>query len=211
VTSRTALAAAVALLLAGAASVAVARSTDETAVATRTGGSGRTAVSEADLAVLAEELPVGDPAPAVRADGWLNSGPLAPADLRGRVVLYQFWTFGCVNCRNVQPYVRAWYERYAGDGLVVVAVHTPEFDHEADPSAVRAYVEEHALTYPVALDPRGTVWRDFGTRYWPQFFLHDRNGNRRVVKIGEGGYDTTETAIRALLGVDAGAPRARVP
>lgn len=154
---------------------------------------------------------MGGRAPAVRAEGWLNTAPLSPADLHGRVVLYEFWTFGCVNCRNVQPYVKAWHDRYAEDGLVVVAVHTPEFAHEADPAAVRQYVEENGLTHPVALDPRGTVWRDFGNRYWPQFYLHDRNGDRRVVKIGEGGYDTTENAIRALLGVDPGSPRAQVP
>ncbi|WP_158221105.1 redoxin family protein [Kineosporia sp. R_H_3] len=212
-TARRTLALALLLAVAGGGSVVVAQRSGADAVSTLTGTDGARPApgAAADPADLAGTLPVGAPAPAVRAQGWLNTAPLTPADLRGRVVLYEFWTFGCVNCRNVQPYVKAWHARYAADGLVVVAVHTPEFGYEADPDAVRAYVEENGLGYPVALDPDGTVWRDFGNRYWPQFYLHDRDGRRRVVKIGEGGYDTTEDAIRALLGIGADAPRAVTP
>lgn len=212
-TARRPLALALLIAVAGGGSVVVAQRSGADAVSTLTGTDGaRPAPGAAsDPADLARTLPVGGPAPAVRAQGWLNTAPLTPADLRGRVVLYEFWTFGCVNCRNVQPYVKAWHARYAADGLVVVAVHTPEFGYEADPDAVRAYVEENGLRYPVALDPDGNVWRDFGNRYWPQFYLHDRDGRRRVVKIGEGGYDTTEDAIRALLGTGADAPRAVTP
>jgi thiol-disulfide isomerase/thioredoxin len=158
----------------------------------------------------ASVLPVGPKAPAVRASGWLNTAALAPADLAGKVVLYDFWTFGCVNCRNTQPHVKAWHARYAKDGLVVLSIHTPEFGYEADPANVRRYVADNGITYPVALDPDSTVWDAFGNHYWPQFYLHDRQGHRRLVRIGEGSYDSTEDAIRALLGVPTTAPRASV-
>ena len=209
-TRRAAVAVAALLAVLGVAAAVTSQRTqagDVTAVAA--GAPGRSG-SGADLAALARTLPVGGQAPAVRAKGWLNSAVGGGPDLRGKVVLYEFWTFGCVNCRNVLPHVKAWYDRYAADGLVVVGVHTPEFGYEADPQAVADFVRENAIRYPVALDPDGTVWRDFGNRYWPQFFLHDRDGHRRVVRIGEGGYDTTEDAIRALLGVDPGSPRAAV-
>ena len=211
-TGRTALAAAALLAVLGAAAVVTnqrATPGDVTAVVAGDAGSGGPA-SAADPAAPARALPVGVPAPGIRASGWLNSDPLDAADLRGKVVLYEFWTFGCINCRHVLPHVKAWYDRYAADGLVVVGVHTPEFGYEADPSAVADFVRENGIRYPVALDPDGTVWQAFGNRYWPQFSLHDRDGRRRLVKIGEGGYDTTEDAIRALLGVDPRSRRAAV-
>lgn len=161
--------------------------------------------------VATDDLPVlAGAAPELQASGWLNTEPLAPADLSGRVVLYEFWTFGCVNCRNVLPHVKAWHERYAGDGLVVLSVHTPEFDFEKDAAAVADFVAEQSIRYPVALDPDKRIWRAFENHYWPAFYLHDAAGRRRLVHIGEGGYDTTEDAIRALLGVAADAPRAEV-
>jgi len=157
----------------------------------------------------AEELPIlRKDAPAIRASDWLNTEPLDASSLAGKVVLYDFWTFGCVNCRHTQPYVKAWHERYARDGLVVLSVHTPEFGYEADPANVRDYVRENGITYPVALDPDHTVWDAFDNHYWPQFYLHDRTGHRRLVRIGEGSYDGTEDAIRALLGIPPTAPRA---
>ena len=209
-TGRTALVAAVLLAVLGvAAVVADQRTTSADVAAVVAGRTGPGAqVSGADPAALAGSLPIGGQAPGVRAGAWLNSAPLGDADLRGKVVLYEFWTFGCVNCRHVLPHVKAWYDRYAADGLVVVGIHTPEFGYEADPTAVADFVRENGIRYPVALDPDGTVWQAFGNRYWPQFYLHDRDGRRRVVKIGEGGYGTTEDAIRALLGVDPGSPRA---
>jgi thiol-disulfide isomerase/thioredoxin len=153
-------------------------------------------------------LPVGEPAPAVAADGWLNSATLGPAQLRGKVVLYDFWTFGCINCQHTLPYLKAWYRRYATDGLIVLGVHTPEFGYEADPAHVRDYLIREQIRYPVALDPRMTVWNAFGNAYWPAFYLHDRQGHRRWMHIGEGDYGRTEDAIRALLGVDPASPRA---
>lgn len=155
-------------------------------------------------------LPVlADAAPPVDATRWLNTAALDPSDLAGEVVLYEFWTFGCVNCRNVLPHVRAWHERYADDGLVVLSIHTPEFAYEADPDAVADFVRANDIAFPVALDPRRSVWRAFDNHYWPAIYLHDRQGRRRLVHIGEGSYDETEDAIRALLGLPADAPRAR--
>lgn len=187
------------------ATVVAARSTDAAespAVAARTANTAEP--STPALPVLAAS------APSIDADGWLNTAPLAPEDLAGEVVLYEFWTFGCVNCRNVLPYVRAWHDRYAADGLVVLSIHTPEFGYEADPDAVGRFVEEQGVPYPVALDPERRVWRAFANHYWPAMYLHDRQGRRRLVHIGEGGYTRTEDAIRLLLGVNADAPRADV-
>ncbi len=149
-------------------------------------------------------------APAVTATEWINSAPLSPADLHGKVVLYDFWTFRCFNCQNTLSHVKAWYSRYSADGLVVVGIHTPEFDDEAKAANVRAYVTANAIRYPVALDPDKVTWHAFDNHYWPNFYLHDRAGQRRYTHIGEGSYQETEDAIRALLGVDAAAPRAIV-
>jgi thiol-disulfide isomerase/thioredoxin len=152
-------------------------------------------------------------APAVTegATGWLNTGPLDPTALAGKVVLYDFWTFGCVNCQHTTPAVKAWHARYAADGLVVLSIHTPEFSNEADPANVAAAVADAGITYPVALDADRRVWRAFDNHYWPAFLLYDRTGAQRYTHIGEGAYRETEDAIRQLLGVDADAPRADVP
>lgn len=157
-----------------------------------------------DLPVLAES------APEVQASGWLNTEPLTQGDVSGRVVLYEFWTFGCVNCRNVLPHLKAWHDRYAKDGLLVLSVHTPEFDYEKDADAVADFVAEESIRYPVALDPDKRTWRAFDNHYWPAFYLHDADGRRRLVHYGEGDYDDTEDAIRSLLGVADDAPRAEV-
>jgi thiol-disulfide isomerase/thioredoxin len=195
-TARVLLVVVIALAIAG---VLVARrSTDGEAVGT---------AGTADAAAL----PVlADAAPLVQASGWLNSPPLGATELAGKVVLYDFWTFGCTNCRNTLPHVKAWHARYAADGLVVLSIHTPEFAFEADPGAVADFVREKGITYPVALDPDKRTWRAFANRYWPAFYLHDDEGRRRYIRIGEGRYDETEAAIRALLGVSPEAPMAEV-
>lgn len=138
-------------------------------------------------------------APAIRAEAWVNSEPLGPGSLRGKVVLVEFWTFGCWNCHNVEPYVKIWHERYAEDGLVVVAVHTPEFESEKRIERVRAHAAEKGLTYPIPIDNDRAIWRSFGNRYWPAFYLIDKEGRIRHRRIGEGGYDATEAAIQRLL------------
>ncbi|HEY6795783.1 MAG TPA: redoxin domain-containing protein, partial [Kineosporiaceae bacterium] len=118
------------------------------------------------------------------------------------------WTFECINCQHVQPYIQAWHARYRDDGLVVLSIHTPEFSVEADPRNVAEYVTAHQITYPVALDPHSRVWRAFGNHYWPARYLHDQQGRRRFTQIGEGEYPETEDAIRLLLELPSGAPRA---
>ena len=144
------------------------------------------------------------------ASGWINSAPLGADQLAGKVVLYDFWTFECINCRHTFPWVEAWHERYAADGLVLASIHTPEFSFEADPANVAKAVKDDALTYPVALDPDRAIWRAYGNRYWPAIYVYDREGRLRYDHAGEGAYDETEDVLRALLGVDPASPRATV-
>jgi thiol-disulfide isomerase/thioredoxin len=166
----------------------------------------QTVAKEADLAVLGS----GPPPSVEAAAGWLNTEPLTDASLRGKVVLYEFWTFACINCQHTLSHVKAWQQRYAGDGLTIVSIHTPEFDFEADPENVAEYVDDNEITYPVALDPGRDVWRAWDNHYWPAFYLYDANGRLRVRHFGEGSYDSTEDAIRVLLNVDAASRRADV-
>ena len=159
----------------------------------------------------ATSLPVlVDKAPPVTATAWLNTAPLGAQDIEGKVVLYDFWTFGCINCVHTLSHLKAWNERYRADGLVVLSIHTPEFSYEADSTNVRRFLEENNITYPVALDPERAIWHAFNNRYWPAFYLHDRDGRRRYQRFGEGAYEQTEDIIRLLLGVDANSPRAVV-
>ena len=161
----------------------------------------------------ATQLPVlgAGPPPSVEdVDGWLNTAGLTDASLRGRVVLYEFWTFACVNCQHTLPHIKAWQARYARDGLTIVTIHTPEFDFEARPKNVADYVTENGITYPVGLDPDREVWRAWDNHYWPAFYLYDARGRLRLRHFGEGSYDSTEDAIRALLEVDPASPRADI-
>ncbi len=139
------------------------------------------------------------PAPEIRAGTWINSEPLGPEDLRGKVVLVEFWTFGCRNCQNVEPYMQAWHQRYEKEGLAVLAVHTPEFDSEKNVERVRQYVTRKGMTYPVPIDNQRETWRAFANQYWPAMYLIDRQGRIRHVRIGEGGVDETDAAIERLL------------
>ncbi|MEZ5215254.1 MAG: redoxin domain-containing protein [Ilumatobacteraceae bacterium] len=143
-----------------------------------------------------------------RAAGFLNLDPSSAPDVTDTVVLYDFWTFGCINCFHTLPAVKAWHAAYADHGLLVASIHTPEFSYEADPDNVADFVAEHAIEYPVALDPDKRVWRAYGNRAWPAFYLYDRDGRLRYQHIGEGRYDRTEDAIRSLLDLDASIPRA---
>jgi hypothetical protein len=130
------------------------------------------------------------------------------ASVAGRVVLHQIWTFGCRNCTNTLPAMRAIWDRYAPDGLVMVGIHTPEFPREADPAAVAAAVERLDVRWPVLHDPEWINWTAFANRYWPHAFLADETGSLRFDHIGEGAYDRIEDAVRSLLGIEAGSPRA---
>ena len=142
---------------------------------------------------------VGMKAPDITNPTWLNSEPLHLADLKGKVVMVEFWTFGCYNCRNVEPYVKQWHQTYAGQGLVVIAVHSPEFSHEREVGKVQRYLKEHDIRFAVPIDNDFSTWNKYGNRYWPAMYLIDRQGVIRHVRIGEGGYRDTEQLIRDLL------------
>jgi cytochrome c biogenesis protein CcdA/thiol-disulfide isomerase/thioredoxin len=159
---------------------------------------------EADRGAAAGALEDYGPAPDFRGvAGWLNSKPLTMNELRGRVVLIDFWTYSCINCLRTLPHVRAWDSRYRDAGLTIVGVHTPEFAFERVPSNVRENVKKLELRYPVALDNGFGTWDAWHNQYWPAKYLIDRNGHVRYFHFGEGDYGTTEEAIRTLLGNDA--------
>jgi thiol-disulfide isomerase/thioredoxin len=144
------------------------------------------------------------------ATGWLNSAPLTPESLRGRVVLVDFWTYTCINWLRTLPYVRAWAERYRDQGLVVLGVHTPEFSFESDVDNVRRAVEDMQISYPVALDSGYGVWEAFANHYWPALYFVDATGRIRHHVFGEGDYDRSERVIQELLD-EAGAAVAGSP
>jgi thiol-disulfide isomerase/thioredoxin len=150
------------------------------------------------------------PAPALDAKGWINSPPLTPAELKGKVVLYDIWTYSCINCQRTFPYIRSWFDRYTANGLVVVGVHSPEFDFEKIHKNVEAAVKRDDVTWPVALDDDMTIWNAFKNNVWPADYIADRNGDIRYKSLGEGGYTNTENVIRKLLGVAPSTPRAQI-
>jgi thiol-disulfide isomerase/thioredoxin len=151
------------------------------------------------------------PAPALDAKGWINTPPLKASDLENKVVLYDFWTYSCINCQRTFPYVRAWYDRYRADGLVIVGIHSPEFDFEKVHANVQDAVEHYDVTWPVALDDDMTIWNEFKNNYWPADYIADKTGELRYEHFGEGDYDNTENVIRALLQVPDNAPRSPKP
>jgi cytochrome c biogenesis protein CcdA/thiol-disulfide isomerase/thioredoxin len=130
---------------------------------------------------------------------WLNSPPLTLGELRGKVVLIDFWTYTCINCIRTLPYLRAWDQRYRDRGLTIVGVHTPEFEFEKDAGNVRDAIARSRLRYPVAQDNDYGTWTAWGNRYWPAKYLIDAKGQVRYVHFGEGEYEATEQAIRSLL------------
>ena len=132
--------------------------------------------------------------------GWLNSPPLTVADLRGKVVLVDFWTYTCINWLRTLSYVRAWAEKYEDQGLVVVGVHTPEFPFEHDVDNVREAANDLTVEYPVALDADYAVWRAFNNMYWPAVYIADAEGRIRHHHFGEGGYAECENVVQQLLG-----------
>jgi thiol-disulfide isomerase/thioredoxin len=136
------------------------------------------------------------------ATAWLNAEPLDPADLRGHVVLMNFWTLTCINWLRQEPYVRAWSQAYRNDGLIVVGVHTPEFPFEHDIVGVRRATEARAIDYPVALDNDYVVWSAFANRYWPALYFIDAAGVIRDQHFGEGRYEESQRVIERLLGVE---------
>ena len=151
------------------------------------------------LSLQPADAMIGKPAPDIATSTWLNSDPLQMAHLRGKVVMVEFWTFGCYNCRNVEPYVKQWYEQYREQGFEVIGVHSPEFSHEREIENVKRYMKEHDIRFPVPIDNDFSTWKRYGNRYWPAMYLIDKQGIIRYVKIGEGGYVETERQIQALL------------
>jgi thiol-disulfide isomerase/thioredoxin len=153
------------------------------------------------------QLPVEGELPSLGgANAWLNSEPLMPAALRGKVVLVQFCTYTCINWLRTLPYVRAWAEKYQGQRLLVLGVHTPEFAFEKDGDNVRRALKEMGIIYPVAVDNNYEVWRAFKNRYWPALYFVDSQGRIRHHKFGEGEYEQSERVIQQLL-AEAGAGR----
>ncbi|NMO51773.1 thioredoxin [Actinoplanes sp. TBRC 11911] len=136
------------------------------------------------------------------ATGWLNTSPLETAELRGRVVLVDFWTLTCINWLRTEPYVRAWSRAYRDDGLVVLGVHTPEFTFERDPELIRRSLVDREIDYPVAIDSGYGVWSAFNNHYWPALYFVDRDGAIRDQHFGEGRYERSERTIQQLLGID---------
>ena len=133
---------------------------------------------------------------------WLNAESNQPpglSALRGRVVLVDFWTCSCINCKRDAPYLNAWYERYRDQGLLIIGVHTPEFRFEQKPENVQAAIREYGIQYPVALDNGYQTWRAYHNQYWPAKYLIDKNGIVVYRTFGEGRYEETEQKIQELL------------
>src|SRR5690349_12984389 len=136
------------------------------------------------------------------AIGWVNSEPLCPDELRGHVVLVNFWTLTCINWLRQEPHVRAWSQAYRGDGLVAIGVHTPEFSFEHDIERVRNETEQRAIDYPVAVDSNYAIWGAFDNHYWPALYFVDGEGVIRDHHFGEGRYEQSERVIQSLLGIE---------
>ena len=130
---------------------------------------------------------------------WINSEPLTLSQLRGSVVLVEFWTRDCINCIHVMPRIKEWHERYRDKGLTVIGVHTPEYDHEKIPANVQATVKRFGLEYPIALDNDYATWNAYGNRFWPALYLIDAHGRVVYRHYGEGSYAETEAQIQQLL------------
>jgi len=130
---------------------------------------------------------------------WLNSDPLTMQQLRGKVVLVDFWTYTCINCIDVLPYVKAWNQKYKDHGLVVVGVHTPEYPFERNTDNVKTAIKRFGITFPVAQDNRYATWNAYDNQYWPAFYLVDKKGHVVYTHFGEGDYEQTEAKIKALL------------
>lgn len=142
---------------------------------------------------------IGDGPNFVGITDWLNSDALAIGDLKGKVVLVDFWTYTCINCIRTLPYVTSWYEKYRDMNFVVVGVHTPEFEFEKKTDNVRAATKKYGINYPVALDNNYETWKNFNNHYWPAKYLIDANGKIRYTHFGEGKYKETEENIRELI------------
>lgn len=143
-------------------------------------------------------------APEISSGIWINSEPLALKSLHGRVVLIEFWTFACYNCRNVLPSLKKWNAQYGDKGLTIIGVHTPELDFERDIDQLRREVAGLGIKYPVVTDQDYSTWKAYGVETWPTLFLLDKQGRVRWTHVGEGYYDETEQVIKKLLAEEPG-------
>jgi thiol-disulfide isomerase/thioredoxin len=134
-----------------------------------------------------------------KIDNWLNSDPLTMQQLRGKVVLVDFWTYSCINCIDTLPYVESWYQTYKDRGLTVIGVHTPEYPFERDTINVRAAIKHLGIRFPVAQDNQYATWNAYSNQYWPAAYLIDKKGRVVYSHFGEGDYAQTETVIKNLL------------
>lgn len=167
-------------------------------------GSDKTAlmkvVEEQQMASGAVHLPVEGQLPSLsKAGEWLNSKPLTSVDLRGKVVLIDFWTYSCINWRRQLPYVRAWDEKYKAHGLVVIGVHAPEFSFEKNLDNVRQATKDMRIGYPIVIDYDYAIWRAFNNEYWPALYFVDAKGRIRHHQFGEGEYQESEIILQQLL------------
>ena len=176
------------------------------------------ALDEAQVQPVVEPPEPGVPAPAIDKSGfkqapgiigiaaYINTSPEElEAEIEDKVVLYDIWTYSCINCIRTLPYITAWDDRYADQGLLIVGIHAPEFEFEKDLSNVQAAVDKHGIAYPVVLDNDMETWKAFENRYWPRKYIADHEGFIRYDHIGEGSYDETERVIQSLLAERAAA------
>ncbi|GAB3253004.1 thioredoxin family protein [Chitinimonas naiadis] len=156
----------------------------------------------ATVAIGAQAAPLSNPTPAPEFTGlgsWLNSPPLTVKQLRGKVVLVDFWTYTCINCVHTLPYVKQWHDKYKSQGLVVIGVHTPEFPAERSTANVQDALKRFDIRYPVAQDNEYATWDAYNNRFWPAVYLIDKGGRVVYRHFGEGAYAETEATIRRLL------------
>ena len=157
--------------------------------------------------VYVSNMPDFGAAPEFSNESWLNTDvPLRLSNLRGKVVLVDMWTFACINCIHITPYVQDWHTKYAEQGLVVIGNHYPEFSYEHDIANIRKALPDLGITYAVTQDNNGATWGAWANRYWPTVYLIDKQGRLRYTHIGEGSYDSTEAAIQDLLKETYSAP-----
>jgi thiol-disulfide isomerase/thioredoxin len=149
---------------------------------------------------LDRALPDLGSAPELTNSIWLNTqSPLRLTNLRGKVVVLEMWTFDCINCQHVMPFLKAWYAKYKDQGLLIIGNHFPEFSYEADLNNLKKAVASYGIEYPVAQDNEGATWYAYHNLYWPTLYLIDKHGDIRYIHIGEGNYAETEANIQTLL------------
>lgn len=143
--------------------------------------------------------PVGDMPKFKRIQQWFNSAPITQDSLKGKVVLVDFWTFGCANCARTFPHLIEWHKKYKDEGLVVIGVHSPEFEYEKNLASVKKAISKYQIPYPVAVDNQLSTWREYGNMAWPTHYFIDGQGKIRYVHLGEGRYKEQEKVIKRLL------------